>query len=142
MFGHPDEVLSSPDLTLAEKRAILAAWVSDARAVENAPSLRLLDNGATVSIDLILEALKSLDKGGGVARQRSRKSHHLPPITRRKSHAVPDWLRRAVRLDHFDNDDDDPPSAPASAAIPLRLRPPKTEALQILCGGRLLQAAR
>jgi hypothetical protein len=29
-FGHPQEVVSDPDLTVNEKRAILASWASDA----------------------------------------------------------------------------------------------------------------
>ena len=28
-FGHPSEVVEDPDLTLNEKRAILASWASD-----------------------------------------------------------------------------------------------------------------
>jgi hypothetical protein len=37
IYIHPDEVASDPDLPLAEKRALLASWISDARAVENSP---------------------------------------------------------------------------------------------------------
>jgi hypothetical protein len=36
-FGHPSEVVEDPDLTLNEKRAILASWASDACAIEPAP---------------------------------------------------------------------------------------------------------
>src|ERR1044072_6889404 len=39
-FGHPSDVVSDPDLTLDEKRAILASWASDACAVDTAPALR------------------------------------------------------------------------------------------------------
>ena len=39
-FTHPSEVVNDPDLTLSEKRAILASWASDACAVEAAPALR------------------------------------------------------------------------------------------------------
>jgi hypothetical protein len=39
-FAHPSEVVSDPDLTLNEKRAILASWASDACAIEAAPELR------------------------------------------------------------------------------------------------------
>ena len=42
-FHHPSEVLANPDLTVAERRAILASWASDARAVEDAPQLRQLE---------------------------------------------------------------------------------------------------
>ena len=39
-FEHPSEVVNDPDLTLNEKRAILASWASDACAIEAAPDLR------------------------------------------------------------------------------------------------------
>jgi hypothetical protein len=42
VFRHPREVLGYPGLSRAEKRAILASWASDARAVESCPSLRCL----------------------------------------------------------------------------------------------------
>ena len=59
-FNHPSEVLSDPDLTLNEKRAILASWASDACAVEAAPELRAGRNGAA-RFDDIMDALKKLD---------------------------------------------------------------------------------
>ena len=62
-FEHPDEVVSDPDLTLNEKRAVLASWASDACAVEAAPALRRAPGGRRpVSVDDILEALRSLDR--------------------------------------------------------------------------------
>ena len=36
-FSHPADVVNDPDLTLNEKRAILASWASDACAVESVP---------------------------------------------------------------------------------------------------------
>ena len=39
-FSHPADVVNDPDLTLNEKRAILASWASDACAVESVPELR------------------------------------------------------------------------------------------------------
>ena len=36
-FEHPRDVIGDADLTLNEKRAILASWASDACAVEAAP---------------------------------------------------------------------------------------------------------
>jgi hypothetical protein len=56
-----NEILDDPKLTTAEKRAILASWISDARAVDDAPALRQIDNGVFVSVDEILMALRSLD---------------------------------------------------------------------------------
>lgn len=61
-FGHPLEVVNDPDLTLNEKRAILASWASDACAVEAAPDLRAGPKGAAVLFDDILDALRILDK--------------------------------------------------------------------------------
>lgn len=39
-FARPADVVNDPDLTLSEKRAILASWASDACAVEAVPALR------------------------------------------------------------------------------------------------------
>ena len=62
-FDHPGDVVCDPDLTLNEKRAILASWASDACAVEAAPPLRRVPgSGSIVSLDEILEALRTLDK--------------------------------------------------------------------------------
>jgi hypothetical protein len=55
-FVHPDAVVSDPDLSLAEKRAILIAWASDAaEAPEGSGPL------APVPVDEILDALRGLD---------------------------------------------------------------------------------
>ncbi len=35
LLGHPDDVVRDPGMTLDEKRAVLAAWASDAHMVEN-----------------------------------------------------------------------------------------------------------
>jgi hypothetical protein len=61
-FGHPSEVINDPDLTLNEKRAILASWASDACAIEAAPKLRAVPKGSTVRFDDIMDALRALDK--------------------------------------------------------------------------------
>jgi hypothetical protein len=61
-FAHPSEVVEDPDLTLNEKRAILASWASDACAIEPAPGLRAVPNGSTVRFDDIMDALRTLDK--------------------------------------------------------------------------------
>ena len=44
-FAHPVDVARDPDLTLNEKRAILASWASDACALEAAPELREVPGG-------------------------------------------------------------------------------------------------
>jgi len=60
-FGHPSEVVNDPDLTLNEKRAILASWASDACAVEAAPDLRRSPGGPAVRFECIMDALRALD---------------------------------------------------------------------------------
>lgn len=60
-FRHPSEVVSDPDLTLNEKRAILASWASDACAVEAAPALRKSPAGPPVRFDDVMDALRALD---------------------------------------------------------------------------------
>ncbi len=78
VFDHPRDVIADQTLSIAEKRAILASWASDAATVTSCPALRELPNGkGAVSIDDILEALASLDHsprhppGGKPARQKS-----------------------------------------------------------------------
>jgi len=60
-FAHPSDVVNDPDLTLNEKRAILASWASDACAIEAAPALRKTPGGAAVSFDDVMDALLALD---------------------------------------------------------------------------------
>ena len=61
-FAHPMDVVRDPDLTLNEKRAMLASWASDACAVEAAPELRVTAPGSLVAWDDIMDALRALDK--------------------------------------------------------------------------------
>src|ERR1700727_1790636 len=81
IYTHPSDVTSNPQLTTADKRAILTSWISDARAVENAPSLRRLDSGAVVEVDAILRALVLLDD---VAPARREDCERLPLSSRRR----------------------------------------------------------
>jgi hypothetical protein len=60
-FSHPMNVVNDPDLTLNEKRAILASWASDACAVEAAPALRKCPGGPIVRFDEVIDALQKLD---------------------------------------------------------------------------------
>jgi hypothetical protein len=63
-FEHPGDVVSHAGLTLAEKRAILASWASDASAIASCSSLRAPEGlKAPVTIDEMLEALCALDEG-------------------------------------------------------------------------------
>jgi hypothetical protein len=62
-FEHPSHVINDPDLTLNEKRAILASWASDACALEAAPYLRCAPGAKKpVLFDDVMEALQTLDK--------------------------------------------------------------------------------
>jgi hypothetical protein len=60
-FAHPMDVVRDADLTLNEKRAILASWASDACAIEAAPALRSSASGSAVRWDEIMDALRFLD---------------------------------------------------------------------------------
>jgi hypothetical protein len=63
-FSHPQDVVSDPDLTLGEKRAILSSWASDACAVESQPALRRAPGAKQpVDFDDIVDALRSLENG-------------------------------------------------------------------------------
>jgi hypothetical protein len=70
-FAHPRHVVRDADLTLNEKRALLALWASDARAIETAPHHAL---GATqpVRLDDVMDALRALD-------QQAESQFHMPP---------------------------------------------------------------
>jgi hypothetical protein len=71
-FSHPSEVVNDPDLSLNEKRAILASWASDACAI--APALRRGRNGGRpVSFDDVVDALRILDKQAAEA---NRSNHY------------------------------------------------------------------
>lgn len=84
-FDHPKDVVGDPDLTLNEKRAILASWASDACAVEAAPALRHPPGARqAVSVDEILQALRALDQ------QADPEAGRLP------------WTRRQVRRQSFE----------------------------------------
>jgi hypothetical protein len=78
-FERPADVVDDPDLSLNEKRAILASWASDACAIEAVPSLRQPPGAKRpVSFDEVMDALRDLDKlargearaGGTIARRR------------------------------------------------------------------------
>ena len=61
-YCHPNDIVRDTDLTLNEKRAILASWASDASAVVSKPALRQVPpSDRPVAIDEIMEALRNLD---------------------------------------------------------------------------------
>ena len=61
-YCYPHQVVSDPTLTLAEKRSILAAWASDANAIESMPALRHLPGTPfPVTHSSIMDARLQLD---------------------------------------------------------------------------------
>ena len=74
-FSHPSDVLNDPDLTLNEKRAILASWASDACAIESAPALRCAraQGGKPVAFDDVMDALRALDAEAAATNSRYRR---------------------------------------------------------------------
>ena len=100
-WSKPAQVLRDPALSTDEKRALLASWASDAHAVEDAPSLRRLEDGTVLHIDSILEALKALDRPQG----RSRPRQHWRLAGGKHPMALPP-------------EDDPPPPTPAAAPMP------------------------
>ncbi len=115
-LGSPEDVVRSPDLTLAEKREVLARWASDAHAVENAPALRQLDDGAIVGVDEILAALRALDGEDESAAARMRQARRA--FDRKRGSLLSRLRVRRRRQDR----DDDPPPRPAAAAFPAEFR--------------------
>jgi hypothetical protein len=80
-FEHPRRVVEDRDLTLNEKRAILASWASDACAIE-APALRQAPGTEhPVRFDDVMKALRMLDQQAG-------NRHSVPPRYRRIMRAV------------------------------------------------------
>jgi len=78
-FLHPLDVVRDRDLTLNEKRALLAAWASGACAIEAAPELRVNGTGNVVCFDDTMDALRLLDQDAA------------------KAHVDMETLRRAAR---------------------------------------------
>jgi len=74
-FSHPSDVANDPDLTLNEKRAILASWASDACAIESVPELRCAPahGGRPVTFDEVMDALRSLDADASESSSRYRR---------------------------------------------------------------------
>ena len=61
-FAHPLDVVSDPDLTLTEKRALLAAWARRACAAEAMPDPSRPAAATPVHYDDIVDALRALDR--------------------------------------------------------------------------------
>ncbi|PTE12119.1 hypothetical protein [Mesorhizobium helmanticense] len=112
-LGSPDDVLHHPNISVAEKRALLASWASDVRAVPGVPILRQWDNGSVAIIDDILRALSALDGEQPDEDLRCRfDMAKRAPFARRPHKKWISWVRRRGR------DDDDPPPCPVRARLP------------------------
>ena len=115
LFARPEEILGDPRLSKAEKRAVLASWLSDARALPDAPRWRQLDNGALVDVDDIYTAFRVLDDFAvGIERDASSYASSTSWRPRRRSR----WIGNFIRPERDDDDDDDPPPVPALSRLP------------------------
>ena len=81
IYEQPSDVVNDPDLSLNEKRAILASWASDACAVEAAPALRKNPCGRVVPFDEVMDALRALDRQ---ARAADLSDRRRPAVQRRR----------------------------------------------------------
>lgn len=121
VFRHPREVLTHPQLSREDKRAILASLASDASAMENPPGLRCLTGSRAepVPVDAVLATLAQLDDESATpaSRERNKRPRRLAKLYRHF---------RSRRKD----DDDDPPPCPA-AATPRPWKPSGTAALAV-----------
>ncbi len=92
-FAHPRHVVDDPDLTLNEKRAILASWASDACAIEAAPELRQTPGTVQpVRFDDVMDALRALDEATSLRFEAPRHyrrvlENRIPGVFGRKSRA-------------------------------------------------------
>jgi hypothetical protein len=77
-YTRPVDVLKDASLDLAERRAILSAWASDACAVESSPTLRQPSFAdRPVTFNEIMDALIELDRRV-IARRRVKTCRDLP----------------------------------------------------------------
>lgn len=107
--SHPDELLADRTLSRERKREILAAWASDAHAVDCAPMLRQLESGAIVRLEDVMAALRALD--GCDEAQASRRLFER----RRPGKAMRLIRGCAPPARPRTDEDDDPPPPPAAA---------------------------
>ncbi len=83
-FRHPSDVVRDPTLTIAEKRAVLSSWASDACAVESMPALRQMPGSDyAVRFDDVIDALQALDEN---ARDQGLRQIDGSPPRRRDRH--------------------------------------------------------
>jgi hypothetical protein len=100
-FCQPMEVVNDPELTLSEKRALLAAWASDACAVEAVPALRCAPGRSPAQFDDIMDALRVLDQQ---ASDGCKPLPHYRRVLERRSSNVPMPVRNSRRRDESDDE--------------------------------------
>lgn len=113
-LAHAADVLNDRMLSMEQKRSTLAAWLSDAHAVPDAPRWRQLENGAFVDSYELWAALRMLDEMEEGARSSGLRASSSP-FDRRK--------RQEKRLGTFvrrnrNDDEDDPPPSPVAVGRP------------------------
>jgi hypothetical protein len=119
-LARPEEILGDLTFSKDEKRAVLASWLSDARALPDVPRWRQLDNGAFVDVDDLYAALRVLDDFAvGVEKRVSVYTSSTSWRPRRKKR----WIGKFIRRRRND-DNDDPPPVPALSRLPPGHRPP------------------
>src|ERR1700709_232331 len=102
-LARPEDILGDPTLSKEEKRAVLASWLSDARALPDAPRWRQLDNGALVDVDGLYTALRGVDDfAGGMEGGASVAASSTSWPLRQKSR----WIGNFIRRKRDDDDDD------------------------------------
>ncbi len=123
LIAYPEEIVRDLNLAVGEKREVLASWLSDIRAVPDAPAWRRLDNGTFVRFDEVSEALRALD---GLTTS-SDPAAGKPPSPSPKRRLPPRWIGSVFRRRRRDDDDDDPPPIPVSNRRPPGGLPPRGE---------------
>ena len=94
-YNRPADVLADSSLDLAERRAILSSWASDACAVESNPLLRQPPcSSEPVTFEEIMDALAELDR---IDRNRQ-ETHTQRPLPFKRAGAVAS--HREVRTVH------------------------------------------
>src|SRR5262249_47046447 len=93
-FAHPMDVVSDPDLTLSEMRAILSSWAAEACGMDDAQGAPRARSRWAVAFDDIVDALHEVDRRAAAA-ERPRPPQFLN--RRMQSRARPSVLGRKLR---------------------------------------------
>jgi len=112
-FLSPEEIVRDYNLSLDEKRRLLASWASDARSIKDHPTYRLIDSGQVVPLAEILKAIAALDQEERNSLVRGCRSDEQQEKREKPKDSKDD-----------DDPDDDPPPVPAGIFIPPFPKPP------------------